>query len=192
MNKSALYKALILLPIFLIGLTLTPTFNVKAQEELPTLRIQIISPSNTTYNQNTILVNVSSQKQLHDNLKYTIGYILEGENTKIYGGLFQGTPSSSQIMFHSEMITDLPDGTYLLWASADYLDGRWWIYSDEQTVTFTIDTKTPTPSPTPSPSPSPEQALQFPSTLEITIVATAVLTGFGLFAILVKRRSKPK
>jgi hypothetical protein len=144
--KFILSRSFAVLFVVLLTFSSLAIFNVKARTyPPPTLKIQLISPSNTTYNQHSILINLSCQKEPDDWNQYNIDYTIEGEKAN-YSGIFlyMQQPTSNQLNF-SKKITGIPDSTYLLTISAKYLAVLYWDYADKQTVTFTIDTETPTP-----------------------------------------------
>ena len=181
--------SLTILLVISITLSTITVLNVKAQEELPTLRIHLISPSNTTHTQNTILLNFSIQKQPHDNIDYTIDYTMAGENTQKQGTFFMGTPITNEMSFYKNF-TEMSDGNYTLTVSAKYMDSGFitYEYADRQTVTFSVDTQIPTPSFTPSPTPSPESESEFP-TIQLLTLALTVIIGLGILAYSMKRRT---
>lgn len=115
--KTNLSRNLVAMIIVLLSISTLGILNVKAQTRISTLKINLISPSNTTYNQNTILLNFSIQKQPQDIMDYTISYTVQGENTQRQGTFFMGTLSLNQMTFHKNF-AELPDGTYMLIASA--------------------------------------------------------------------------
>jgi len=140
--KTIANRILAVLLVILLIFSLLTIIIVKAQEELPTIKIDLISPTNTTYSQNTILLNFSIQKQSYDNMDYTIDYSMQGENFQKQGTFFMGTPITNELSFNKNF-KELQDGTYALTVSAKYVDRIMWVYADRQIVTFTINTKTP-------------------------------------------------
>ena len=202
MSKSSLRKPFVLLIILL--LVILPIFsslsvsNVKATQTYPTptLKIQLTSPTNKTYNQNLILINFSFQKQPDDGINYRIGYAIEGEKAN-YSGTFleKSLIGLSQLNF-TKTITGIPDGTYLLTVSARWIGSGMMMYldADKKTVTFTIDTKISTPSPTPTISPTPDnqQTLNTEAIIGIAIIVAVLGTGTGLFIYLIKKSNSTK
>ena len=202
MSKSSLRELFVLLIILL--LVILPIFsslsvsNVKATQTYPTptLKIQLTSPTNKTYNQNLILINFSFQKQPDDGIYYRIGYAVEGEKAN-YSGTFleKSLIGLSQLNF-TKTITGIPDGTYLLTVSARWIGSGMMMYldADKKTVTFTIDTKISTPSPTPTISPTPDnqQTLNTEAIIGIAIIIAVLGTGTGLFIYLIKKSNSTK
>ena len=204
MSKSSLRELFVLLIILL--LVILPIFsslsvsNVKATQTYPTptLKIQLTSPTNKTYNQNLILINFSFQKQPDDGIYYRIGYAVEGEKAN-YSGTFleKSLIGLSQLNF-TKTITGIPDGTYLLTVSARWIGSGMMMYldADKKTVTFTIDTKISTPSPTPTPAISPtpdnQQTLNTEAIIGIAIIVAVLGTGTGLFIYLIKKSNSTK
>jgi hypothetical protein len=190
--KSIFSRGFSVMFVVLLSFSSLAVLNVKAQEQLPTLKINLISPTNTTYNQNSILLNFSIQKQSYDNMDYTIGYTMQGENTQQQGTFFMGTLSTNLMTFNKNF-TEIPDGSYTLSVSAKYVDRIIWVNADKQTVTFTINTKTPTPSPSPTPTlprgrgpiPAPEQR---PTLFEIAIITISLVAVVGLIVNHFKKR----
>jgi len=181
----------VILPSF-SSLTLS---DVKAVRDFPpaSLKLQLTSPINKTYNQNSILINFSFQKEPDDWNHYLIEYVIEGEKTD-YTGTFvwmQQLTGISQKNF-SKTITGIPDGTYLLTLSARWMGTLIWYHADKKTVTFTIDTKISTPSPTPTPTisstPHNQQALSTEAILGIVIIVAVLAVGLGLLFYLIKRK----
>lgn len=186
--KAILGRSFVVPLVVLLSFSSLTILNVKAQEELPTLKINLISPTNKTYNQNTILLNFSIQKQPYDNMDYTIDYTMQGENIQKQGTFFMGTPITNEMSFQKNF-TELPDGTYTLTVSARYFDRITYVYADKQKVTFTINTKTPTPSPTPTSSPTPDnqQPLNAEVIIGVSIIITVLGAGIGFFLYLMKK-----
>jgi hypothetical protein len=182
--KSIPSRSLPVLLAILLSISALTIFNVKAQQ-VSTLKIHIISPSNTTYNQNTILLNFNIQKQPQENFLYTINYTIQGENTQKQGTFYLGTLSSNEMTFHKNF-TELPDGTYNLTVFVRYVDRIIWVYADKQTVTFTINTKTPTPSPTPTSTPISE-SWNTEAILGLSIIIIVLSAGIGLFLYHLKK-----
>ena len=190
-----------MVPLIILVLLVLQSFpsltisNVKANPRNippPTLKIQLTSPTNKTYNQHSILINFSIQKQAEDGNHYLIEYAIEGEK-KNYSGTFvwmQQLTGLSQKNF-SKTITGIPDGTYLLTISARYDAGLYGAQADKKTVTFTIDTKIPTPSPTPTPTSTPtpdnQQTLNTEAAIGIAIIVAVLVAGIGLFIYLLKK-----
>jgi hypothetical protein len=180
-DEVILSRSFVVVLVVLLSFLSLAIFTVKAQEELPTLKIHLITPSNTTYNQNTILLNFSIQKLPQDNIDYTIDYTMQGENIQKQGTFFMGTPITNEMSFHKNF-TELPDGTYTLTASAKYVNRIIWVYADKQTVNFTINTKTPTPSPTPTSTPMPLPPIRFYNPYLILFASTLLLIVLGILA----------
>lgn len=175
--KVKLCRSFVVLLVVLLSISTLAILNVKAQVQ-PSMKIHITSPSNTTYNQNTIQLNFSIQKQPQDNMDYTIDYTMQGENTQKQGTFYMGTPITNEMSFNKNF-TELLDGTYTLTVSAKYFDRIMWVYADKQAVTFTIDTKAPTPSPTVSIDPEP---FRFSSPNLIIAITITLLIGLGILA----------
>ena len=217
MSKSSLcrplFSLIILLLVFLASFPSLTIFNVKANPRNippPTLKIQLTSPTNTTYNQNSILINFSIQKQPDDWNHYLTEYAIKAEK-KNYTGTFpwmQQLTGISQKNFSgtflldkqltdisqknfSKTITGIPDGIYSLTISARYDAGLIYLDSDKQKVTFTIDTKIPTPSPmstpTSSPTPDNQQTLNTETITGIAIIVAVLGAGIGLIIYLLKK-----
>jgi hypothetical protein len=186
-----------LLTIIII-LVLLPSFSsltilsVKARTyPTPTLKIQLTSPTNKTYTQNSILINFSIQKQPDDWNIYLIEYALEGEK-KNYTGTFLDKQliDISQLNF-TKTITGVPDGTYVLTVSARWDALLIYLDADKQTVTFTINTKISTPSPTPTstntPTPDNQQTLNTETVIGTAILIVVLGAGIGLIIYLLKK-----
>ena len=198
-----------LLTIIII-LVLLPSFSsltilsVKARTyPTPSLKIQLTSPTNTTYTQNSILIKFSIQKQPDDWNIYLIEYTIEGEKAN-YSGTFldKELTGLSQLNF-SKTITGIPYGTYVLTISAKWLGVLMYFVSDRQTVTFTLDTKIPTASPTPTPTPNitptpnptstptttpdNQQTLNTEAITGLAITIAVIGVGIGLIIYLLKK-----
>jgi len=196
MSKRSLRKPFGLLIILVLVIppifSSLSIFTVKAARDYPTpsLKIQITSPTNKTYNQNSILINFTCQKQSDDWNVYLIEYAIEGENAN-YNGTFldKELTGLSQVNFN-KTITGIPDGTYALTISARWLALLIWDQADKQTVTFTINTKISTPSPTPTISPTPDnqQTPNAEAIIGIAIIVVMIGVGLGLLLYLIKRK----
>ena len=199
MNKSSLRQLLVSLIILM--LVMSPFFsslsilNVKATRDFPpvSLTLHLASPINTTYNQNSILINFSFQKQPDDWNHYLIEYAVDGERAN-YSGTFvwmQQLTGLSEKNF-TKTISGIPDGTYLLTISAKWMGVLMWYPADKETVTFTIDTKTPTPSPMPTPTisatPENQHTLNTQAIIGITIILAVLGVGLSLLVYLIKRK----
>ena len=199
MSKSSLCRPIVSLIILLFvilqsfpSLTIS---SVKAVRDYPpvSLKIQLTSPTNKTYTQNSILINFSIQKQPDDWNHYLIEYAIEGEK-KNYSGTFlwmQQLTGLSKKNF-SKTITGIPDGTYALTITARWDALLIWSHADKKTVTFTIDTKISTPSPTPTPTSTPtpdnQQTLNTEATIGIAIIVAVLGGGIGLLIYLIKKK----
>ena len=197
MSKSIFYgpmvSSIILVLVVLQSFSSLAISSVKAVRDYPppSLGIQLTSPSNKTYNQNSILINFSCQKQPDDWNHYLIEYAIEGEKAN-YSGTFLDKQliDLSQLNF-SKNITGIPDGTYSLTISARWLGSLMYLDADKQTVTFTIDTKISTPSPTPTPTisstPDNQQTLTTEAIIGIAIIVAVLGAGIGLLVYLIKK-----
>ena len=186
--------SIIIILVVLISFPSLAISSVKAVRDYPppSLKIQLTSPTNKTYTQNSILINFSIQKQPDDWNHYLIEYAIEGEK-KNYSGTFlwmQQLTGLSQKNF-SKTITGIPDGTYLLTINARWDALLIWSHADKKTVTFTIDTKIPIPSPTPMPTSSPtpdnQQTLNTETITGIAIIVAVLGAGIGLIIYLLKK-----
>ena len=184
---------IIIILVFLTSLPSLTISNVKAIRDYPppSLKIQLTSPTNKTYTQNSILINFSIQKQPDDWNIYLIEYALEGEK-KNYTGTFLDKQliDISQLNF-TKTITGIPDGTYVLTVSARWDALLIYLDADKQTVTFTINTKISTPSPTPTPTSTPtpdnQQTLNTETNIGIAITIAVLGVGIGLISYLLKK-----
>ena len=186
--------SIIIILVVLISFPSLAISSVKAVRDYPppSLKIQLTSPTNKTYTQNSILINFSIQKQPDDWSQYHIEYAIKGEKAN-YSGTFlymRDLTGLSQKNF-SKTISGIPDGTYSLTISAQWLALLYWDIADKQTVTFTVDTKIPTPTPTPTPTPIPtpdnQQTLNTEAITGIAITVAVLGAGIGLFTYLLKK-----
>ena len=121
--------------------------------------IWIFSPTNTTYNQDTLLLNVTAKRYINPTyydtqLKYSIN---GGENTSIFttpvfvqkppSGIL-GDIASYTLFSGTSILPKLPQGTYNLTVYADYIrkegvDPKWPNMHDIQSIIFTINNGIP-------------------------------------------------
>ena len=192
--KSMSNRGFVILLVVLLSFPLTTISSVKAVRDYPppSLKIQLTSPSNKTYNQNSILINFSCQKQPDDWNIYLIEYAIEGEK-KNYSGTFldKELTGLSQLNF-SKTITGIPDGTYVLTISAKWFGSLMYFNADKQTVAFTVDTKISTSSPTPTSTSTPtqdnQQTLNTETIIGIAITAAILGTVISLLTYLIKKK----
>ena len=186
MNKSNHYKSFVIAIIVLLITSSITVLNVKAQS-LPTLKIHIESPTNKTYTENTILLNISFYTEPQDQKEYQISYWLTYGNISYPTLLYQGVIGQSQPIWESMQLTELQDGNYSLRVSGEYVDGRWWIYAyDTPEINFTVNTQSPTPTTDPTPTPLPP--IRFYNPYLILFGSTLLLIALGILAYFKKYR----
>jgi len=177
-KAQELQAAVFVLILLLSALAGTYVNPAKANPEpLPTLRVYIESPSNKTYSQDSILLNVTFHTQPNEYRDSKVYYTIKGENASYSGLLFQGLLKQSQPIWRNVTITEIPDGSYSLEVGAEHICDRWFFHSDESAVNFTIDTGNPEPTATPEPQQEP-----FP-TLWVVAAVAIVATGGAASAI---------
>lgn len=149
MSKSNLPRIFTILLVVLLSFTSLAILNVKAQtytEEGPsTLQINIESPENKIYNQNSILINVTFHTQPGETRDSYVAYSILDENAKYTSGLlYDGRLSKSEPIWRSTVIEEIPDGEYTL-----RVTGRHWIEprgiqeADQDFVDFIINVNPP-------------------------------------------------
>ncbi len=156
-------KCLIGLTVAVVGCLLFACFPVEAQppraEDKWDYGIWIFSPLNTTYTQNTLLLNVTAKRYISPTyyvakLKYCIN---GGEITSIFtGASFVKNPplgifgdiASYSLFSGTAILPELPQGNYNLTVYGDYtrkegVDPKWPNMHDVQTIDFTINNGIP-------------------------------------------------
>ena len=150
MNQRILCRSLVISLILLVSISSLTILNVNAQTndglgDLPTLKIQIESPTNKTYTQTSILLNVTFHTQPNETRNSYVVYTILDERAEFTDGvLFNGTLSQTQPIWRSVPIEEIPDGNYTLRVTGFHiLNWRWWITSDKEYVDFIINSMPP-------------------------------------------------
>ena len=147
--KTILSRNFVVLLVVLLSFSYLAIFNVKAQQytdqaDPTTLRIQIESPTNKTYKQNSILLNVSFYTHENEARRSYIAYTIFNETTEFTDGiLFNGSLSQTQPIWQSTTIEKIPDGNYTLRVTGFHIVFRWLIHSDQEFVNFIINCMPP-------------------------------------------------
>jgi hypothetical protein len=200
MKGTVLALALISL-LLVVVLTLVNSLQVSASYPSEPVTdppvIRVYSPSNTTYYENSILVNFTITKPdswHQDNLTLVtiqqVSYQLDPGSGHI------GFMNSTSNQF-SAMLKEVPGGQHtlqinILTGSYYYPQRENWIFTETYymntrlTINFTVDTgpfpiMSPSPSLSPSPSPLPNPSEPFPTTFVILTSVIIAVIGISLF-----------
>ena len=191
MYRRILFRSIFVTLILLLSISLliNPIYSASATIDGPsTLLINIESPVNKIYNQNSILINVTFHTQPGETRDSYVAYSIFNENVKYTSGLlYDGPLSKSEPIWRSELIEEITDGEYTLEVTGRHrIDPGGIQEADQDFVEFIIATESPSPTPTPTDTPTPEP---FPTTLVVASIATIAVIGLGILVYFKKLRS---
>ena len=193
MNKKTVIAATIT-SVFLIsivaGMQAVQVGNANPFPTYPVISIE--SPTNQTYTENSLVLNVTLVTQW-DGLYFTsekrlISYCIDGkESIQLTQTEYKfDSEEQASILHGSAILSDVTEGTHNLRVNAVYYyDTGKQVFSSNSNVNFTIDpnyshslspSSAPSPSPTVSPIISPSPSIpEFPSTLVIPLILVSAL-----------------
>ena len=111
----------------------------------------IQSPTNTTYNYNSLTLKVNFYANWFKAWDYSINYSLDGKTNQALSLEFYGQSGQTYVSVVSVPIFNLSEGTHHLTVYLQ-LATTTKTYYDSQTVVFTIANNNPTPTSSPTPS----------------------------------------